>query len=200
MVVSSNQFANPARTSPASNITFSLGYFLRGQTGPDTWEETFTTTHNLTFSANTSGTSYNINFPGKSGTVALTSDIPSLYLHTIAFQMSTSGGGGTSYKKYDFYGSLQIINYSNKMFTPSTLASYISNIFKNNPSVALNVHGYIYYTHDQTAPKNEYGPVVKFTYNTISNGYSVVYILDGAIYTTVFSSIKAAYASVLEIN
>ena len=127
-------------------------------------------------------------------------DIKKLYLHTIDFQMNYSTGGGATYKGYDFYGAIQIINYSSESFTTSTLASYISNIFVKNTSVALNVNGYIHYTQDQSAPKYNYYPVIKFTYNPGDNRYHVGFILDGNASNTFFTSIKSVQDSVIEIN
>lgn len=127
-------------------------------------------------------------------------DIKPLYLHTIAFQMNYATGGGTSYKNYNFYGSLQIINYSNEAFTTSTLDSYISNIFKKNTHVALNVNGYMAYTYDQTAVKNDFGPVVRLTYNPGETRYYVLFILNNTTSSAYFTSISSVEDSVIEIN
>ena len=128
-------------------------------------------------------------------------DIKPLYLHTIAFQMNYATGGGASYKNYRFYGNLQIINYSNEAFTTSTLDSYISNIFKKNTHVALNVNGYMWYTYDQTAVKNDYGPVVRLTYNPGDNRYTVSFISNNVVNSDAyFTSISSVQDSVIEIS
>ena len=127
-------------------------------------------------------------------------DIKPLYLHTIAFQMNYSTGGGASFKQYNFYGNLQIINYSNETFTTSTLGSYISNIFAKNTSTELNVNGYIQYVQDQGAPKYDYCPVFRLTYNPGDNRYNVGFILDGTISNQFFTSIRKVEDSVIEIS
>ena len=127
-------------------------------------------------------------------------DIKPLYLHTIAFSMNYATGGGASYKNYSFYGSLQIINYSNEAFTTSTLDSYIFNIFKKNTHVALNVNGYMAYTYDQTAVKNDFGPVVRLTYNPGDNRYFVLFISNNTTSSAYFTSISSVEDSVIEIN
>lgn len=129
-------------------------------------------------------------------------DIKPLYLHTIKFKMNYSTGGGTTYKNYDFYGAIQIINYSSEHFTTSTLNSYVLSAFGQNTNTALNVSGYIYLTQNQTSPRYYYYPVVQLEYNAGPNQYTASFIDETTLSSTTFthSSVKNVVDSVREIS